>query len=448
MPIRQYAIKRVLTEKEFDNYINLTLQTAIDNNEQMFRCPNNECNAIIERINNNNNHHQNANNKKVLGNDGKPLSNEAINHRDEYRIRCRTCNIDFCSLNMTSPYHIGYTCQQYTDYINSAKCRFCQDSISNHNKYPNNEKLPGLNEVCNDDECREKAEICCGTILDCGHFCGGIRDENEHLTCLESECEAFQQSGLNQNGEDFCNICWVEDLSSSPSLQVKCGHIFHYNCLRQKMKEKWPSARITFGFWNCPLCKTPIEHEALDDLISPIKKLKKEIEIKALQRLKFEGLEKAESIVKPGEEYYNNPLGYSMKRFAYYPCFKCGKPYFGGQVQCNAGDGRQDFAPEDLICGGCSNSNVASSCPIHERDYIEHKCQFCCAVATWFCWGKTHFCDSCHTKQQNGDYVTRYPKEKLPKCPGKKNCPLRIDHPPNGEPFTLGCVLCRNLNDF
>lgn len=78
---------------------------------------------------------------------------------------------------------------------------------------------------------------------------------------------------------------------------------------------------------------------------------------------------------------------------------------------------------------------------------MEHKCQFCCSVASWFCWGKTHFCDACHTRQQKGDYVSKYEKDKLPKCPGKNKCPLKVQHPPNGDPFCLGCAFCRN-QDF
>jgi E3 ubiquitin-protein ligase MYCBP2 len=26
-----------------------------------------------------------------------------------------------------------------------------------------------------------------------------------------------------------------------------------------------------------------------------------------------------------------------------------------------------------------------------------YKCNFCCAVASWFCFGTTHFCEQCHS---------------------------------------------------
>ncbi len=34
-------------------------------------------------------------------------------------------------------------------------------------------------------------------------------------------------------------------------------------------------------------------------------------------------------------------------------------------------------------------------------------------------------------------------KSLLDKCPGPEECPLKIEHPPNGEEFALGCALCR-----
>ena len=39
-------------------------------------------------------------------------------------------------------------------------------------------------------------------------------------------------------------------------------------------------------------------------------------------------------------------------------------------------------------------------------------------------------------------------KAELGPCRGGANCPLDIkEHPQNGEEFSLGCGLCRNLKD-
>lgn len=72
--------------------------------------------------------------------------------------------------------------------------------------------------------------------------------------------------------------------------------------------------------------------------------------------------------------------------------------------------------------------------------------QFCCSVASWYCWGSTHFCDACHRRQVAGDYLTRKPRTRLPRCPGKNQCPLGVEHPPNGDEFCLGCAICRRKN--
>lgn len=91
------------------------------------------------------------------------------------------------------------------------------------------------------------------------------------------------------------------------------------------------------------------------------------------------------------------------------------------------------------MCANCCEIPAGENCSIHGKEYIEFKCKFCCSIAAWFCWGTTHFCDECHKKQCNGDYVSKYPKEKLPKCPGAEKCPLKVAHRENGEEFPLGC---------
>lgn len=68
-------------------------------------------------------------------------------------------------------------------------------------------------------------------------------------------------------------------------------------------------------------------------------------------------------------------------------------------------------------------------------------------------FGTTHFCAACHDDFQR---LICLPKHLLPKCPvGPRGiqidgdeCPLRIQHPPTGEEFPLGCGICRNINTF
>ena len=109
----------------------------------------------------------------------------------------------------------------------------------------------------------------------------------------------------------------------------------------------------------------------------------------------------------------------------------------------------QDFKPEELVCPKCSAESVGAgvkNCVKHGADYIDFKCRFCCAVALWFCHGNTHYCDPCHMRAGRNDKKA---------CPGTNKsdgCPLKVDHPPSGEEFALGCGLCRssliNAKDF
>ena len=109
-----------------------------------------------------------------------------------------------------------------------------------------------------------------------------------------------------------------------------------------------------------------------------------------------------------------------MTKYAYYQCHKCDKAYFGGEAQCQVqittdlsspcttlclntfqprwrwrwkptlgtplvdllalhtltsqADAGDEFNPEDLVCGGCSNLSQ-EVCPKHGTDYLEYKCR-------------------------------------------------------------------------
>lgn len=52
--------------------------------------------------------------------------------------------------------------------------------------------------------------------------------------------------------------------------------------------------------------------------------------------------------------------------------------------------------------------------------------------------------------------MSKYTKDKLPKCAGKDKCPLKIEHHPNGDESALGCcnliiiillAICRNQKE-
>jgi len=262
------------------------------------------------------------------------------------------------------------------------------------------------------------------------------------LACLHPDC-ADPNSSVTQ--EEFCNICWVESLMAGPTLQLKCGHYFHFMCTWNKIERKWPAARITFGFLSCPLCKQEIHHEAVEEMSKKFYQLKDQIRTDSVERLKIEGLDNDPRLTDPNSSYHNNISQFAMDRLAFYPCSKCKNPYFGGMKACEEAGQQQDekYQSNDLVCGSCASGPNTKSCQLHGKKFITYKCKFCCSIGTWYCWGSTHFCDDCHKKQEKGDYLNRKPVSDLPKCLGPDKCPLGVEHPPNGvSEFSLGCVVC------
>ncbi|CAI9731993.1 E3 ubiquitin-protein ligase MYCBP2-like [Octopus vulgaris] len=327
----------------------------------------------------------------------------------------------------------------------SGTCRFCGTSSNNG--------LLAIGNVCSDAECQEHGRNACTKTLPCGHTCGGIKNEESCLPCL-NRCPAPNQQMLKQDADDMCMICFTEALSAAPALQLKCAHVFHLHCTKNVLIRKWVGPRITFGFSLCPICKDTINHPVLKDLLAPIRELYEDVRRKALMRLEYEGLHKAEAITTPGARYFNDPASFAMERYAYYVCYKCGKAYYGGEARCDEQAGAvDDYDPTELVCGACSDVSRAQLCPKHGTDFLEYKCRYCCSVAVFFCFGTTHFCNTCHDDFQR---VTNIPKADLPRCPaGPKaqameadECPLNVQHPPTGEEFALGCGVCRNAHTF
>lgn len=337
----------------------------------------------------------------------------------------------------------------FFNLLNSSRlCIFCEVAVANEtqNDYP----FP----ICDSLECKEKSIKCCCLKLDCGHFCKGYAKEGFCLPCLADEC--FEKNAivlLDQKGSDYCNICFIESLQSGPCVQVACGHIYHVSCLEKRLELRWVKPRISFNFCLCPLCKTWMQFHKDCPLSEYMFENEKKLEIlkkKSFERLKYEGKDKDERLSIPGDYFYQKPIEYALAIYSYYECFKCKIPYFGGLKHCedmieNQGI-EKPFKPAELICPNCCEIPI-ENCLTHGNDYIEFKCTFCCSMAQWFCWGTTHFCDPCHERVNNGDDITQYGKEKLPLCPGKEECPLKIDHKPNGEECSLGCSLCRNYKE-
>jgi hypothetical protein len=198
-------------------------------------------------------------------------------------------------------------------------------------------------------------------------------------------------------------------------------------------------ARLSFNFLDCPMCNVridPAKTPYLADIVVPHLQLEAKVQRKAVQRW-VETVPRSESVSE------DEILGMAMKRFSYYPCFRCGNVFFGGEAECGEPhEQREEFNAEDLVCGACSSEGT-TVCPTHGTEFVEFKCRFCCAprVATFFCGGTTHFCSECHKK---GWGATAQP------C-NPRTCIFGGCHPAgavNGkDEYSLGCGLCRNLKD-
>lgn len=384
-------------------------------------------------------------NAKEIGLNGVKLSREALQHKAEFRFRCPRCAINFCKKCKVTPYHAGYTCEDFVNYKKAQKCRFCEDELSYKNLADSSgipeDLLPGLENCCTKDECLGYRDNCCGRIHPCGHKCIGVRGEKTCPPCIHEDCVGNE----DLNDDEFCNICWVDALKAAPCLKLECGHFFHAHCVRTILKKKWSGARILFKFMECPLCKKEIKHYELKREMRSVVKLRNKIEKMAVDRLKIENMHNDKRLKEKGGKYYKNPKVFAMDRLAFYTCYKCSDPYFGGMRRCEEAGMEQNanFNAKHLLCGRCSAGPNSKSCSTHGTQYITWKCKFCCGIGSWYCWGNTHFCDDCHTKQEGGDYLNRKPISALPKCKGPGICPLGGKHPPNGtKDFSLGCVVC------
>ena len=375
------------------------------------------------------------------------LSKEAAEDYAKNRCRCGSCQNNFCIQCKATPYHVGKTCLQFANHKKALKCKYDGTEIKANNIGPDVD-------VCNNPDCIERFKSSCKKVLPCGHKCFGCKDELKCPPCLVPDCPQYGKL-FDQDVDSYCNICFTEGLGQAPVLLLSCNHYVHYHCLKHRLVTRWIGPKITFNHCKCPVCNNWYEcpsNAEIQKYVAENKVLYKDICEKALKRLKFEDLDKDPKLTDKNSPWYGKNLEYALKRLSYYMCYICKMPYFAGRRECGDGPNvdndnpNKNYDPKDCVCGKHANlSGVAgiTNCKIHGKDFIEYKCKFCCKIASWFCWGTTHFCEDCHARQCKGDYISKYPKEKLPKCDPKK-CELKINHPPNGEEFALGCSVCRN----
>jgi len=200
----------------------------------------------------------------------------------------------------------------------------------------------------------------------------------------------------------------------------------------------------------CPLCNGPITHSALQETLKPLNEVKALVDNKIRERIEVEGIAQEERVIDPSSDYYNKPFEYAEKIFAFYQCFSCKLPYYGGRRACEA-QAEEEVDAKEFVCPDCASMKGKGKCdvPGHD-DYILWKCRFCCDQAVWFCWGRVHFCEYCHSHDPWGRDRGDFNGEERGQCPppGKAECPSGGNHPPNNNSqdseFAIGCGMCRN----
>jgi hypothetical protein len=465
--LRDAIIKGLLMPSEFQIYEAAVLASFFENNADTFKCPGTNCNATMS-----------VDRKKVeppkgaiteTDDDGKLLTKETYVHFASNRIRCHVCNTNFCATCKIVPYHKGFTCETYKAYSVAKHCRFCSESLSG-NMAPNPPSA-SLRDVCTDEDCIKKRDACCRKMLACGCPCQGVKDEAKCLPCIK--CDLHSE-------DEWCCICYTETLKQAPCIQLtSCNHVYHFECVKGVMEAGQSGARIQFDWMGCPQDKKTMTHPSLDDVCRPILKTKGIIEGKALARLNYEGRMKDPKMMNKDAPYFNDPVAFAMHEYLFYNCFKCKGSYFAGGYQCDPSDNLWD--PEELVCAKCQPKCV-KDCDKHGGDWIAFKCRFCCANATFFCWGTCHFCANCHKPDTwktlaiyktgaNKKAVWEYPQcaSLAPKVTAigndrslsddakmkklevlfsdPKQCPLGTRHPPNGMEHGMGCSMCSDKDD-
>lgn len=358
---------------------------------------------------------------------------------------CESCKKTYCMICRDSPFHFDMSCKTNKLLRNCERCRFDNVIITDDKKGPSFT-------CCNNPECVEKYKYCCKKQISCGHRCPGTNLDSQCMSCIDSSCSKYvNYYSQNSQTECFC----LETLGSAPIIKLECNHIFHYKCILDKIKSRWNGAKITFKYLNCTTCDKQIRSSSVPELDKIIKEhvlLYDQIAAKIPERLRLERLADDPQLIEKGGRFYGNQIEFGLYKLLYLECYRCTQPFFGGLNSCVQNE--EDLIKEEMICISCKyldrGSDLSLVCNVHDPKYFEYKCKFCCSRSVYFCGGRTHFCQPCHDKQRRRIDMDKIPKDELPKCPGRDLCPLRVNHPPNGEEYAFECVQCKSemLNEI
>ena len=286
-------------------------------------------------------------------------------------------------------------------------------------------------------------------------------EDNNHRPECNHKCTHNNSAPLNfinslpsidhaseDNGDDLCAICYTSELREEPCVKLSCGHTFHSNCVLQLLQHRWNTLKISFAFMACPTCKQQITHTSCPQInaeLAKLSELRDNLEEMALEVAHNQGLHLSERLTTAGDPYEGDLKGLALHSCAFYECHDCKKPYFGGMIDCQQQLGQEENTKkENLRCKDCQLKAYGagqSICEKHGKAHIDWKCNYCCSVALYHCFGTTYFCKRCHDQ--------RYPRNLVIENCNGHDCPLGVHHPPadfdvSKSTFPLGCGLCRS----
>ena len=60
---------------------------------------------------------------------GETISKESADHLSRFRVKWKDCKDIFWAKWLIRPYHLGFTCSEYREFIESDKWRFCDSPM-------------------------------------------------------------------------------------------------------------------------------------------------------------------------------------------------------------------------------------------------------------------------------------------------------------------------------